>query len=209
MKEYLSHGGGVNSTALMILLTKEKREFESIFVDHGGDYPETYEYIEYLQKHGYPITILKPDIGGCVTLEEYCNKHRIKPLRQRRWCSDKFKIRPIRGYIKTPCIMNIGMDAGESHRAVKKPIKKGVYNQYPLIGANLNRKDCIDIIQTAGLKIPMKSGCWFCPFQTPREVKELRKNYPGLYLKRKEIMLVADKAYAQRHYNLLSNFQSD
>jgi len=41
MRKYLSHGVGVNSTALMLLLEDEGVEFESVFVDHGGDYPET------------------------------------------------------------------------------------------------------------------------------------------------------------------------
>jgi len=40
MKNYLSHGMGVNSTALMLLLADEGIEFESVFVYHGGDYPE-------------------------------------------------------------------------------------------------------------------------------------------------------------------------
>jgi len=63
MKKYLSHGMGVNSTALMLLLEDEGIEFESVFIDHGGDYPETYEYVNYQKKrtkcrrNSYEITV--------------------------------------------------------------------------------------------------------------------------------------------------------
>ena len=48
---YLSYGGGVGSTAL--LLTKlsqiESGKIEPVFINHGADWPETYEYIKYIQ----------------------------------------------------------------------------------------------------------------------------------------------------------------
>ncbi|HEX9972317.1 MAG TPA: phosphoadenosine phosphosulfate reductase family protein [bacterium] len=69
MKKYLSFGGGVNSVAMMLMLLDQKDEFEAIFVDHGTDWPETYEYFEMLQgwmkdhRHSQ-ITVLKPDVYG-------------------------------------------------------------------------------------------------------------------------------------------------
>ena len=47
-KNYLSFGGGVNSVALMLWLIEHDIEFEAVFADHGGDYPETYEYVDML-----------------------------------------------------------------------------------------------------------------------------------------------------------------
>ena len=96
MKAYLSHGMGVNSTALMLLLEEWGIEFESVFVDHGGDYPETYEYLDYLQNQGYEITVIKPEVEGCNTILEYCRKYRIIPSFHFRWCTDKFKLRPLK-----------------------------------------------------------------------------------------------------------------
>ena len=58
MKEYLSFGGGVNSTALMLLLLDEGIEFESVFVNHGGDYPETYEYVTCV-RNPYDLVVSK------------------------------------------------------------------------------------------------------------------------------------------------------
>jgi 3'-phosphoadenosine 5'-phosphosulfate sulfotransferase (PAPS reductase)/FAD synthetase len=31
-------------------------DFEAVFVDHGGDWPETYEYVEMFSKK-YPLTL--------------------------------------------------------------------------------------------------------------------------------------------------------
>jgi len=39
MKKYLSYGGGVDSTAMMLMLLDQGEEFEAIFVDHETDYP--------------------------------------------------------------------------------------------------------------------------------------------------------------------------
>ena len=203
---YLSHGMGVNSTALMILLEQKGIDFESVFINHGGDYPETYEYLNYLRDEGYDITELKPNVEGCVSLEAYCLKYNLKPLGCNRWCTDKFKIRVIRNYIRVPCTMYLGIDGGEKHRAYKKPIKTGVCNHYPLVEQDIDRDGCKQIIRKAGLKVPMKSGCWFCCFSRKGEIKELKKNYPDLYERRKRIEINADKSYAKRHYHVLPNY---
>jgi len=54
MKNYLSFGGGVNSVALYLYLLDQKVEFEAVFVDHGTDWPETYDYVEMFKKK-YPL----------------------------------------------------------------------------------------------------------------------------------------------------------
>jgi len=191
MKIYLSHGMGVNSTALMLLLEDFGIEFENVFIDVGVEHPETYEYLEYLQEQGYEITILKPNVEGFDNLYEYCKHRRIVPGQFQRWCTDKFKIRTLREYIQTPAISFIAIDSGEQHRAFKKPIKQGVIHAYPLIDYRIDRRKCIKIIKEHGLKVPRKSGCWLCPFATKSEIRQLYLNYPDLYEKRKEIESLA------------------
>ena len=58
MRNYLSFGGGVNSVALYLYLRDMGTEFEAVFVDHGGDYPGTYDYVKMFSEK-YPLTILK------------------------------------------------------------------------------------------------------------------------------------------------------
>ena len=180
MKQYLSFGGGVNSTALLLLLTDRNEEFETIFVNHGGDYPKTYEYVNYLRDQGFEITEIIPDVEGCHTIYDYSMKKQILPSWRHRWCTDKFKIRQINNYIETPCNMFIGIDYGESKRSLKNKSSK-IKSMYPLIDAKMDRNACIDLIKEHGLKVPIKSGCWFCPFMHKLEVRELFLNHRDLY----------------------------
>ncbi|MEM3161041.1 MAG: phosphoadenosine phosphosulfate reductase family protein, partial [Nitrososphaera sp.] len=47
-KYVLSYGGGVNSTALMILLVRHKLPIDYvIFADTGSERPETYTYLKH------------------------------------------------------------------------------------------------------------------------------------------------------------------
>ena len=72
MRNYLSFGGGVNSVAMHLYLLEHGKEhgigdFEAVFVDHGTDWPETYEYLnmfqDRLKKRGHkPVTVLKPSV---------------------------------------------------------------------------------------------------------------------------------------------------
>ena len=173
MNKYLSFGGGVNSVALMLLLKDRGEEVELVFANHGCDYPETYEYMEYLKTKGFEITEVKPNYDGCTTLWDYCVKHRVTPSRTRRWCTGLFKIEPLLNYYKKPCVQFIGYSFDERKRAFKWKEAKGVKTFFPLIDGKVARNDCINIIKEHSLKIPVKSMCFICPFQTNEELKFL------------------------------------
>ena len=180
MKKYLSYGGGVNSTALLILLTEQGEEFEAVFADHGGDYPETYEYVSMLQEH-YPITIIKSE----KTLYDYAMDYAILPDRRFRWCTSDFKVKPINKYFEKPCLVYIGFDAGEAHRSLNRYYIDGIEHEYPLIDMGIDRRGCKEVIKKAGLPLPRTPGCFFCPFQKKSEFRTLRDKYPDLYCKTK------------------------
>jgi len=185
MKNYLSFGGGVNSVALHLLLLEQGVDFESVFVHHGTDWPETYDYVAgfqwWLRQNGHkPITILRPDIQGNTTLYNYCLNHQVIPSRMFKWCTDKFKTTPIYKYVETPCFMMIGFASDESGRA-KLNYKNGVENRFPLIESEITRQGCKEIITAHGLPVPVKSGCYICYNQKPAQWKELRTNHPNLF----------------------------
>lgn len=185
---------GVNSTALMLLLEDEGIEFESIFVDHGGDYPETYEYVDYLKEKGFKITVITPDVEGCKTIEEYCIKWSIIPTRWMRWCSDKFKVRPFEKYAEKPCICYIGFGIDEEKRSVNLKARKRITNNYPLIEHEIDRGGCIRIIKEHNLRVPRRSGCWLCPFMRKGEMRQLFLQHYDLYERRKYL-----EEHCQRH----------
>jgi len=182
MKHYLSFGDGVNSVALYLIMRDMDIEFEAIYVNHGGDAPETQKYLEYFINKGNPITILKPDVEGYSNIYDYYFFKRKVPSKMRRDCTDKFKIRPFYKYVDTPCFCHLGIDYDEQRRA-RLNSKKGVENHYLLIEMKINRQSCKDIIFYHGYDIPPKSSCFFLYIQKKHEWEDLQKNHPILYKK--------------------------
>jgi len=187
MKNYLSFGGGVNSVALHLMLLDQGVNFEAVFVHHATDYPETYNYLAgfqwWLKNNGHkPITILRPNVDGRSSLYLYCRDQRIIPSKMFRWCTDKFKTKVVTKYVQKPCFMMLGIDYGEAHRA-KINYQKKIENRFPLIEEKINRDACKEIITRNGLPLPIKSGCFICPFQKPNKIIDLRYNNTHLFCK--------------------------
>jgi 3'-phosphoadenosine 5'-phosphosulfate sulfotransferase (PAPS reductase)/FAD synthetase len=178
-------------------------DFEAVFVDHGGDWPETYEYFKYFVETGRPVTVLKPqcfrkNTGICWdNLYDYAITQEIFPSVLNRWCTKDFKVLPVNRYIEKPCFMHLGIDAGESRRA-KINSTKGIESRWLLIENNIDRQGCIDLIKSHLLMVPPKSGCWFCPFQKKYEWRRLRRLHPELYCKGVKLEEKAVSAYKYR-----------
>ena len=172
----------MNSTALMILLREKGMPFEAIFADTGCEWPETYEHIARLKEAGWPITTVRGSEGGIENIYDYGLRYRILPSVWNRWCTTKFKTKPIYAYTETPAVMYLGIDAGEEHRA-KPSRQKGIEYGFPLIEWGIGRQGCIEIIKKTGMAVPPKSGCWLCPFQRTGQVRLLRDVHPELYCK--------------------------
>jgi hypothetical protein len=89
----------------------------------------------------------------------------------------------------------IGLDAGEEHRLTwaRKPAATGqrlsreawldrhyfVY-WYPLLQWGYDRERCRQLISAAGLPVPLKSACWFCPASKKAEIVWLQEHHPDL-----------------------------
>ena len=196
MRKYLSFGGGVNSVALYLYLVEQGEEFEAVFVHHGTDWPETYDYVAgfqwWLKRQGLrPIKVLTPEVrtndGKIFTnLYSYYNYKKFFPSRQSRACTDRWKVRTLEKYQKPPAWVYIGYASDEAHRA-KIQSANGLEFRFPLIEAEIDRQGCMDIIKSHGLPVPMKSGCYFCPWQGRRQFMELRTHHPDLFCRAKTI----------------------
>lgn len=184
----LSYGGGVNTVALMILLIRQKKPLdEVVFADTGGEVPETYDYIsitkEYLNQHGIPFKVVKAreheDLYDC------SYRRKVFPSALWRWSTRDFKVIPIHAYyrsIGTHIEQYMGIAFDEIDR-MKDSRVDYVTNLYPLIDDRITRKGCIEIIQTEGLPVPVKSGCYFCPFSSLERWKWMYETHPDLYWK--------------------------
>lgn len=198
MKNYLSYGGGVNSTALLLWLIDQGIECEAVYADHETDWPETRTYVQMLQDRGYPITVLETRRKG-LNLYEYYYQHRMIPMRWVRACTVEYKLVPIANHCPTPCVMYLGISADESSRVdrIIAGQRPGEEKRFPLVDEGIDRKGCIDIIKAHGLPVPIKSGCFICPFQRKGQWRELRTNHPDLFCKAKTLEAVTNARLAE------------
>lgn len=181
MKTVLSYGAGVNSTAIIALglLGRIPMPDYIVFSDTGAEWPHTYKYMDYMESKGIRIIYLEG--GDCgMTLIEYCREKNFIPSRMNRWCTDRWKITPIKRFcrgLNEEFRIIIGIDAGEAHRA--RNFRN--YQCSPLLELGINRNGCKKVIRKAGLGIPQKSGCFICPYQKKRQWIEMKKYYPELW----------------------------
>ncbi len=79
------------------------------------------------------------------------------------------------------------IDAGEAQRVERIVEPERVRNEYPLIERGIDRKGCERIIREHGLPVPMRSGCFICPFQRLSQWRHLRTVHPELYCKARQL----------------------
>ena len=174
---FLSFGAGVQSTALLLMDAYD----EVVFADTQGEKPETYDHLRinvlpYVKEKGIKFTVLDAEVEGYKSLEEYCLRYKMTPSRQNRWCTEKFKIRRIARYIKEsghkPATAVMGISWDEMQR-MHISHSRAYDFEYPLVDKRLTREDCRKVILDHGWALPVKSGCWFCPFSRRLDWKHL------------------------------------
>ncbi|MBV5330383.1 MAG: hypothetical protein JZU65_22585, partial [Chlorobium sp.] len=75
---------------------------------------------------------------------------------------------------------------------------KGVESRWLLIEHGIDREGCVKLISDAGLIVPPKSGCWFCPFQRKGQWTRLRREHPELYCKAQKLEARSMEDYKAR-----------
>lgn len=208
-----SYGGGIQSTALLVLAAQGKINYTTfLFANVGEDSenPATIEYVRaiavpYAQSHGIEVievARVKQD-GTRETLYGRITRPGSKsigiPVRMSngapamRACTSDFKIQVIdkwlreHGAKKEGAVVALGISLDEFQRARNDsglPWKKLVY---PLLDMRLDRQDCTNIIRDAGLLIPPKSSCWFCPYHSLRTWQTMRQEEPELFWKANDL----------------------
>lgn len=206
----VSFGLGVDSWAVLIGLWQRGICPDAIlFSDTGGEKPETYAFLgrvrAWLASVGFPdVTIVayKPKFAKYNTLEENCLVNGTLPSLAfgLKGCSLKFKGEVMNKWRnRWPMAMRaweqgkkvrvaIGYDAGpkDSRRSNLKEDMKYTY-WYPLREWGWDREECFRQIRAAGLPVPLKSSCFFCPAMKPVEVVHLAHKHPDLFQRALEI----------------------
>ncbi|HUX87341.1 MAG TPA: phosphoadenosine phosphosulfate reductase family protein, partial [Chloroflexota bacterium] len=186
-RHILSYGGGVNSVALLVLLLREKYPLDGVvFADTGGELPETYAYLEIAKDFlaqrddSIPFTVVAK---RGATLYETAWRRQVFPSAIWRWSTRDFKINPIMRHYRSlgghvNQYLAIAWNEVERMRDSRFDY---VTNIYPLVDRRMTREDCVEVIRKAGLPIPPKSACFFCPFGTIDRWRWIYDTHPDLY----------------------------
>ena len=205
----ISYGGGVQSTALVVLAGQGKIDFPLALFSNVGEkaeHPETLTYVRNVaipwgQAHGVEVVELhNEDKGGNIldlydVVAEQGNGNIMIPARGSRTgapgtrsCTDRFKIQVVRRWLQargatgeSPAKVAIGISIDEIQRMSTKVYHKDQEKVYPLVDLRLDRMDCVNIIRSAGLPVPRKSACYFCPYHRPQVWAEQKRDAPELF----------------------------
>jgi len=210
-----SYGGGVQSTAALVLAVEGRIDYPTFLFANVGDdseHPATLAYVRdvampYAAQHGIELVELRyvRTDGEQRTLYQQVMRDDnrvdipmfLDPIGApaQRACTENWKIRVIDRELKrrgatpdSPGIVGMGISVDEYQRMhsddPRYPYKK---REYPLIDLRISRADCHQIIERAGLPVPPKSSCWFCPFHRMTDWRRLKSSEPALFARAVEV----------------------
>ncbi len=204
----VSYGAGVDSTAMLVGMAARGVAVDMIlFANTGSEKPETYDYLHkvmqpWLAARGLPAVEVvkyvpkKSRHGVYHSLEQECLVAGTLPSLAFGYkkCSLKWKRGPMDARVRTwapaleawrrgqKVIRAIGYDAGKADMKRGWKLKDDARHSYwyPLRQWGWDRERCEAEILAAGLPLPMKSACFFCPASKPRELDWLAAEHPEL-----------------------------
>lgn len=203
-------GGVNSTAMLIGMIERNEKPDAILFADTGGEKPETYEYViqfrEWLQKNGLELIVvayspsMQSPLGvdfACSSrhgsLEDECHNNGTLPSKAFGFggCSQKWKRFPMDKWVNQwqPAIDTwesgnkvcraIGIHAGETRRGKIPDDDKFTY-RFPLKEWGWAQHECVAAIVRAGLDVPGKSACFFCPSMRKAEILELAEKHPEL-----------------------------
>jgi hypothetical protein len=199
----------VQSTALLVLAATKRIDFPVFLFCNVGDdseHPDALRYVRevaapYAAASGITLHILDRHTrdGNVETLFGRLTKEGSRsipiPVKMSRTgapgtrsCTADFKIKVISKWLKAhgatkdrPAITGLGISLDEIQRARTTSGEAVQTLVYPLLTLRMDRSDCTAVIRAAGLPVPPKSSCWFCPFHTNAAWQRQREEEPALF----------------------------
>lgn len=217
----ISYGGGVQSTAMIVLAAQGKLGpvTDAIFANVGDDseHPATLAYVRdvmtpWAAARGITVHELarKKRDGTTETLMGRMLKANtsstVIPIRMsngapgNRSCTIDFKVRVLAKWHKAhgatpanPATSLIGISLDEVQRVGRARSNPREIIEYPLIDLRLTRQDCKRVISEVGLPVPGKSSCFFCPFHRPAMWATMRRDEPELFQRAADLEVILNR----------------
>lgn len=195
----ISLGWGAQSFGLaaMVALRELPPVDVAIHADTGHERSATYDFAArwtpWLEEHGVPVVTVRAEDTdtqtvnrwGGVFVPAYTDNGK-GGGRLRRQCTDRWKIGPIRRWIREQggnWEQWIGITLDEARRIRPSDVSY-VVNRYPFcsltgpVSKPMRRVDVVRWLQAHNLEIPPRSACVFCPYQSRHEWRYLQEHAP-------------------------------
>ena len=209
MTAVISYGGGVQSTALLVLAGLGRLPVDvALFANVGDDseHPDTLAYARdiatpWATEHGVEVAeIRRPGPTLVEDLTTAAGRSVRIPVRMangapgNRSCTQMWKTAVIDRWLRdhgataaTPATVLVGFSADETHRIGRRAWPAHTQPAYPLVDLGLTRPACRDLITRAGLPVPPKSACYFCPYKTRADWQTMARDRPDLFAQAEQI----------------------
>jgi len=175
MTEYVAFSGGIDSTALALLMP----DAELIFTDTGWEFPHVYEHIERFEDvTGRQVTWLN-SAKWPTGIPEGIKFKNFMPNHGARFCTSEFKIQPLEKFLHDGDKLCIAIRADEPERGGNW----AEYARYPLREMGITRIDCVRICAEHDLlpRYPVyaaRGGCIGCFYKRKSEVQAMAALIP-------------------------------
>tara|TARA_X000001382_G_C3173161_1_gene180265 strand:- start:1530 stop:2384 length:855 start_codon:yes stop_codon:yes gene_type:complete len=105
-----------------------------------------------------------------------------------RQCTNDFKIQPITKFLRNKFNIKRGEKnavltqwlgiSWEEVQRMKPSRIKFIENAWPLIDLRMRRSHCLQWLKDNDFDVPPRSACYYCPFHSDKEWREIRNNAP-------------------------------
>lgn len=164
--------------------------------EHQGTLDFKHQHSPWLREHG--LTIVEVAYHDTAPIKEWSGSRSVqipafsldlatgKSGQVERRCTDHWKIRPIRRFIRqelsrrgepakpgaAECWLGISLD--EWTRMHTSNVKY-ITHVYPLVDRRMTREACVAWLERHDLPVPPKSSCTFCPFKSIDSWKRMKR----------------------------------
>jgi hypothetical protein len=188
------------------LLPNSDKVKGAIFADTGDEPQSVYKWLDWLEGQlSFPVHRVQRGIISDDSLKIRVSKRTGKPYIKTlipaftlqedgskgllgRKCTADYKVKEImkkarelgqikRGQKTVGVVQWIGISIDEAHR-MKPSRDRWAKNVWPLIDAEMTRKDCLRWMRDNGYPEPPRSACVYCPFHSDAEWRRLKQKEP-------------------------------
>jgi len=193
--QILSYGGGRQTVAICCLIAKGAlpRPDRVVMADTGREAATTWAYLAShvrpllatvgLEVEIAPHSLAKVDLhghNGDLLLPAYTESGKLPG-----WCSGEWKRDVVNRHLAAagcgPGVLWIGFALDERKRVARMLAStraERYRKRFPLVELMLTTRDCMAVVEAAGLPEPPHSSCWCCPHRRNAEWRRLKADAP-------------------------------